>query len=163
MLIHLKNKDTLLIDDFELKCCIGKNGVTKKKKEGDKCTPFGTYKLGKLYYRSDRVNKPKTKLQTKEIKKNMGWCNNPKSEFYNKEILIDDNNGYESLYRKDNKYNYIIIINYNRKKIIPYKGSAIFLHLTNNYKATAGCIAVKKSDFEIIIKLINKKTRIKIN
>jgi len=163
MLIQLKNKDTLLVDDFKLKCCIGKNGITKKKVEGDKCTPFGTFKLEKLFYRSDKINKPKIKLKTEKIKRNMGWCDNPKSKFYNKKILISKNKGFESLYRKDNKYDYIIVINYNRKKIIPYKGSAIFLHLTNNYKATAGCIALKRKDFEIMFKLIDKKTRIKIS
>ena len=64
-------------------------------------------------------------------------------------------------YSLDNNYDYLITINYNVKKI-PYNGSAIFLHLTNNYKPTAGCIALKKKDFEILLKLINQKTKIKI-
>ena len=34
MLITLKNKDTLKIDDYILKCSIGKNGITSKKKRG---------------------------------------------------------------------------------------------------------------------------------
>ena len=65
------------------------------------------------------------------------------------------------LYRKDNKYNYLITISHNEKKV-HYKGSAIFLHLTDNYKPTAGCIALKKKDFEILLKLINQNTIIKI-
>ena len=36
MLIKLKNKDTLIVDEFKFKCCIGKKGLTKNKKEGDK-------------------------------------------------------------------------------------------------------------------------------
>ena len=43
------------------------------------------------------------------------------------------------------------------------KGSAIFIHLTNNYKPTAGCIAISKKDFLILLKIISKKTKIKIN
>ena len=93
----------------------------------------------------------------------MGWCNDPNHKFYNKEILIKKNIRHEKLYRKDHKYDYLIIIKYNAKNIIPNKGSAIFIHLTNNYSPTAGCIALKKKDFLILLKLINKKTKIKIN
>ena len=92
----------------------------------------------------------------------MGWCDDPNSNYYNKEIKINNNFKYEKLFRKDNYYDYFIVINYNTKKIIPFKGSAIFIHLTNNYKKTAGCIALKKKDFLILIKLITKKTKIKI-
>ncbi len=93
----------------------------------------------------------------------MGWCNDPNNKFYNKEIKINKSISAEKLYRKDYKYNYLIVINYNTKKTIPYKGSAIFIHLTNNYNPTAGCIALKKKDLLILLKLINKKTKIKIN
>ena len=162
MLIKLKNKDTLKLDEYILKCSIGKNGIKSKKKEGDKCTPEGVFSLGKLYYRADRVRKPTTKISTKIIKKNMGWCDDVTSKFYNKEMKINKNIKHEKLYRNDHVYDYLIVINYNTKKIKPGKGSAIFLHLTKNYKKTLGCVAVKKKDFLIILKLITKNTRIKI-
>ena len=163
MLIRLKNKDTLIVGNFSFKCCIGKSGLKLKKKEGDKSTPIGTYKIGKLYYRNDRVKKPITKLSTKKIKKNMTWCNDSKSHFYNKEIKINNKISHEKLFRKDHKYDYFILIKYNYVKSVPYKGSAIFIHLTKNYKPTLGCIALSKKDFLILLKLINKKTKIKIN
>ena len=163
MLINLKNKDTLIIDDFKLKCCIGKKGLKKHKIEGDKSTPKGIFTISTIYYRKDKVDKPLTNLKKKIIKRNMGWCNDPNSKFYNKEIKIDKSISSEKLYRKDYKYDYLIVINYNTKKIIPYKGSAIFIHLTNNYNPTAGCIALKKKNLLILLKLINKKTKIKIN
>ena len=163
MKITLKNKYTLKVDDFKFKCCIGKNGVKKNKVEGDKCTPNGIFKLGTLYYRKDRVNKPTTNLKIKNIKKNMGWCNDSENKLYNQEIKINKKIKHEKLFRKDYKYDYLIVINYNTKKIIPYKGSAIFMHLTQNYNPTAGCVALKKKDFTILLKLINKKTKIKIN
>ena len=162
MLLKLKDKDTLIVDQFLFKCCVGKNGINKKRKEGDKITPRGIYSLGKLYYRSDRVKKPLTKLSTKKITKDMGWCDDPNNIFYNKEIKINNKIKCEKLFRKDNSYDYLIVINYNRKNILPGKGSAIFIHLTKNYKRTAGCIALKKKDFEIVLKLIDKKTKIKI-
>ena len=163
MIITLKNKYTLKVDDFKFKCCIGKNGVKKNKVEGDKSTPKGIFKLGTLYYRKDRVNKPTTNLKIKNIKKNMGWCNDSKNKLYNQEIKVNKKIKHEKLFRKDYKYDYLLVIEYNTKKIKPNKGSAIFIHLTKNFKATAGCIALLQKDFLIMTKLINKKSTIKIN
>ena len=163
MKITLKNKYTLKIDDFKFKCCIGKNGLKKNKIEGDKCTPKGIFELGTLYYRKDRVKKPITNLKIKNIKRNMGWCNDSKNKLYNQEIKVNKNIKHEKLFRKDYKYDYLLVIEYNTKKIKPNKGSAIFIHLTKNFKTTAGCIALLQKDFLIMTKLINKKSTIKIN
>ncbi len=163
MIIHVKNKDTLIVDGFSFKCCVGKKGITKKKFEGDFYTPAGKFKIGTLYWRSDRVKSPETKLFSKKIKKNMAWCNDIKSQFYNKEIKINKKIKYEKLYRSDHKYDYFILIKYNYNKTVKNKGSAIFIHLTKNYKATAGCIAISKKDFLILTKLVNKNTEILIN
>ncbi len=165
MIIIIKNKDTLLIDDFKFRCSIGKNGFSKKKLEGDFTTPRGKFNLGNIYYRADRVQKPLSKLRSIPIKKNMGWCDDTNSKFYNKQIKIKKNHkiSYEKLYRKDNKYDLFILIKYNYKKPIKFRGSAIFLHLTKNFKPTKGCISMYKKDFLILAKLINKKTKIKIN
>ena len=91
----------------------------------------------------------------------MAWCDDQKHKKYNEEIKTNNKNLKENLHRKDHKYDYIISISHNERKI-PGKGSAIFIHLTDNYKPTAGCVALKKKDFEILLKLINKKTKIKI-
>ena len=162
MILKLKNKDTLIIDEFRFKCAIGKGGIIKKKVEGDGCTPRGSFSLGKLYWRNDRVKKLKTNLLARKIHKNIGWCNDPGSNLYNREVHNKKKVRMEKLYRSDYKYNYFIVINYNTKNIIKNIGSAIFLHLTKNYKKTAGCIAVKKNDLFVILNLINKKTKIKI-
>ena len=77
MIIHIKNKNTLIIDDFKLKCCIGKNGLNSNKIEGDNSTPKGLFDLKKLYFRKDRVGVPKCKLQKKNITKNIAWCDDP--------------------------------------------------------------------------------------
>ena len=115
MIIIVKNKDTLLIDDFIFKCSIGKKGFCKKKVEGDLTTPKGTFNLGNIYYRSDRVQKPSSKLKSISIKKNMGWCDDPSSKFYNKLIKRKKNLkiSHEKLYRKDHKYDFFILIKYN--------------------------------------------------
>ena len=163
MIISLKNKHTLLCEDFSFKCSIGKNGLTKRKIEGDKKTPIGTFNIGHLYFRKDRINKPQTSLRCIEIKDNMHWCNDAKyPKHYNKLINAFVNIKSEKLKRKDYKYDLLIPIKYNFYKPIPGLGSCIFIHITNNYKPTAGCIALKKKDLLILLKLINKKTKIKI-
>ena len=152
MLLRLKNKEYLIVDEFKFKCSIGKKGLKSKKKEGDNCTPIGIFKIGKVYYRSDRIKKPETVLKTKKITKNMGWCDDPYNKKYNKEIVLDKKNKGEKLYRRDNTYDVLIVIEYNTKKIKPFKGSAIFIHLTKNYGPTKGCIALKKKRFINTIK-----------
>ena len=163
MIINLKNKHTLNVGNFKLKCCIGKNGLKKNRHEGDGTTPIGTFELGKVYWRPDRVNKPQTKLILKKIHKNMGWCTDIRSKNYNKEIKISNKIYHEKLFRKDFKYNYFILLKYNYKKVVKGKGSAIFIHLTKDYKSTEGCIALAKKDFLILLKIINRKTFIKIS
>ncbi len=163
MSIILKNKHTLKIDEFYFKCCIGKGGLSSKKTEGDKKTPVGVFKIENLYYRNDRIKKPQTHLKCIKIINNMGWCDDvrfPKK--YNKLIKIGAEVKHEKLKRNDSKYDLLIPIMYNFKKPELGLGSCIFIHLTKNYKPTAGCIAVSKKDFLIMLRLINKNTKIKI-
>ena len=163
MTIILKNKHSLKIDSFEFKCCIGKNGISTKKIEGDNKTPKGSFKIERLYYRGDRLNKPFTKLKCIKINKTMGWCNDIRNKAdYNKLVDTRKKTKYEKLHRKDFKYDLVIPIKYNWQGKKLGKGSCIFLHLTKNYKPTAGCIALSKKDFLIMLKLINPKTKINI-
>jgi len=163
MTIIIKNKETLIYDEFLFKCSTGRRGLTKSKKEGDKKTPKGLYNLENLYYRKDKIDKPITSLKCIQINKAMGWCDDvSKKNKYNKLIKSSKKIHHEKLFRKDNKYDILIPISYNRKKIKIGKGSAIFIHITNDYKKTDGCVALKKNDLLILLKLINKKTKIKI-
>ena len=162
MQLILKNKDTLLLGEFKFKCAIGKKGSTSNKIEGDKKTPKGTYTLGPLFYRKDKFKNPDTKIRKISIKKNMGWCDDVNSRNYNKLIKINKKIKHEKLFRKNLIYDLLIPINYNTKKPVRKKGSAIFIHLTKNYEKTLGCIALKENDLLTILKLINKKTKIKI-
>ena len=163
MIIKLKNKDTLICDAFEFKCSIGKNGLKKNKYEGDKCTPVGTFSLGPVYYRNDRIAKLDTELKTIKIDKQMGWCDDPNNANYNRKIKLNKKNKGEKFYRMDEIYDIILVINYNTKKIIKNRGSAIFIHLTNNYKPTKGCVALSLNDLQILLKIIKKKSKIKIS
>ena len=94
----------------------------------------------------------------------MGWCDDPKSKFYNRLIRIRKKSklSYEKLFRKDYKYDLLVLIKYNYERVVKNSGSAIFLHLTKKYSSTEGCIAMKKKDLLILLKVINKKTNIEI-
>ena len=85
MNIIIKNR-FLLYKGYKFKCSIGKLGIKKNKREGDNATPQGIFSLGKFYYRPDRIKKVNTNLSYKKIKKNMGWCNDPRNIKYNKEV-----------------------------------------------------------------------------
>ena len=163
MLIYLKNNNTLCVDEFQFRCAVGKNGLKKNKIEGDGTTPIGKFKLLNLYYRKDKIKYVETKLNKVSIKKKMGWCDDIKSKFYNMPISVNKNIKHEKMFRRDTKYDLVIVLDYNFRKPILSKGSAIFIHITNNYKPTAGCIALNKKDLLILLKIISKNTFLKIN
>ena len=132
-----------------------------KKKEGDLITPLGTYKISQLFYRKDRVKKLFSKIKKIEIKKNMGWCNDSKSSKYNRLIRYPFKFNSEKLYRKDNIYDIILVLNYNTNPIKKNKGSAIFIHVAKKkFEKTEGCLAISKKQLKEIVKFINKKTKV---
>ena len=93
----------------------------------------------------------------------MGWCDDPKSKDYNKLIKLPSSYSYEKLYKKEQTYDIIVVLNYNMNPIIKNKGSAIFIHISRkNYKKTEGCVALKKNDLLNIIQQIKKNTVVKI-
>ena len=159
----LINKNYLTYNKLKVKCAIGKKGIGCKKKEGDLITPKGQFKIKYILYRKDRV-KISSKLKKKIIKKKMGWCNDPRSNHYNKLIKLPSAYKHEKLYRKENIYDIVIVINYNMNPVKKNKGSAIFIHVAkNNFKKTEGCVAIKKRSLIRLIKLINPNTIVKIS
>jgi hypothetical protein len=162
-MIIVKKSGYLKYKNIKFRCALGKEGVKKKEKEGDNITPKGTFKILNIYYRADRIKKLKLFIKKIKIKKNMGWCDDPKSQYYNKQIRLPSRFSHEKLYRHDNLYDLIAVINYNIKPIIKNKGSAIFLHIAKkNYEPTKGCIAIKKRNFLLLINNLKKENRIKI-
>ena len=162
-MIIVKKSGYLKYKNFKFRCALGKAGIKEKKLEGDNITPRGTYRIIKVFYRSDRIKNLTTRITKIKIKKNMGWCDDFKSKDYNKLIKIPFKYSYEKLFRTDHIYDLVILINYNYKPIIRNKGSAIFIHIAKkNYQKTAGCIAVKKKHLLINLFNIKKNEKIKI-
>tara|TARA_S200000501_G_scaffold134715_1_gene127503 strand:- start:505 stop:1005 length:501 start_codon:yes stop_codon:yes gene_type:complete len=159
----LINKRYLTYKQYKVKCAVGKRGIGLKKKEGDLITPIGEFRIKYILYRKDRVKKIQSKLKMVIIKKNMGWCDDPASKKYNKMVNLPFRTSYERLFRKENIYDIILVLDYNMNPIKKNKGSAIFIHIAKkNYKKTEGCIAIKKIELLKIIKEIKINTKVKI-
>jgi L,D-peptidoglycan transpeptidase YkuD (ErfK/YbiS/YcfS/YnhG family) len=159
----LINKKYLSFKNYRVKCSVGKRGIGYKKKEGDLLTPIGKYKIKYVLYRKDRVKKVQSKVKKIVIKKNMGWCDDPRSNKYNRLIKLPSKFSCEKLYKRKNVYDIILVLNYNMHPVLKNKGSAIFIHIASkNYKKTEGCIAIKKVHLVKIIKELKNNTYVKI-
>ncbi len=159
----LIDKKFLTYNNYKAKCAVGKRGINFKRKEGDLITPKGKYKIKFILYRKDRVRKIQSKIKKIAIVKNMGWCDDPRSKNYNKLIKLPTEYSCEKLYKKENIYDIILVLNYNMNPIIKNKGSAIFIHVAKkNFKKTEGCIAIKKNYLIKIIKELKVNTQVKI-
>ena len=173
LIVNLNKKYFLKVGNKAFQCQIGSKGITNaaKKIEGDKTTPIGKWHLKTLYYRSDKVLRPKFKkkniLKINRISQYCGWCDDINSKHYNKYINTKCRSlnmiSYERLWREDSAYDLIIEISHNSKPIIKNKGSAIFIHCSfDDFRTTAGCIAIKKRDLMFLIKNIKSGVCIQI-
>ena len=173
LVINLNKKYFLKVGNKVFGCQIGTLGLKNvtKKVEGDKTTPIGKWHLKSLYYRPDRVLRPKLKkknvLKINRITKNCGWCDDIRNLNYNKYVKINNfpslNFNYERLWREDSAYDLILVTSYNVKPTIKNKGSAIFIHCSfSDDRNTAGCIALKKKDLVFLLKNLKDNTFIKI-
>ena len=102
-------------------------------------------------------------LDTEAITPNSGWCDDPESKNYNQFVKLPVGESAEKLFRSDDLYDLIFVLDYNINPIVKNKGSAIFLHIAkNDYSGTEGCIALKKNDLIGIAEKINNQTQILI-
>tara|TARA_B100001093_G_scaffold430848_1_gene426687 strand:- start:114 stop:608 length:495 start_codon:yes stop_codon:yes gene_type:complete len=160
MSIRVK-KNYLIFKDKQFQCSIGRAGFSKEKKEGDGCTPVGTFHVKRIFYRDDRIKNLDTNIDKIIINQFDGWCDDPGQKEYNQLIKFPYNFSAERLYRNDSLYNIVCVLNYNTNPIIRGLGSAIFLHVAHdNYKPTEGCVALKQEDLMFVISLIDKKTNV---
>lgn len=156
-------KNVLTFNDTSYACAIGKNGTTNAKREGDGCTPLGKYSLGKVYFRADKVILPHLKLPKIIIDKKIGWCDDIRSDDYNKVISFPFEYSAERFYKNDDIYDIVCVIEYNSNPIIKGMGSAIFMHIArDDYSGTQGCIALRKEHLITILSQANLQTQINI-
>ena len=173
VVLKVNKKYFLKVRNRVFQCQIGQEGLEKavKKKEGDKKTPIGKWYLKTVFYRSDKILRPKFKkkniLKIKKITKNCVWCDDIQSNYYNKYMKVKNfqslDINYEKLWREDDAYDILIVISHNVKPIIKNKGSAVFIHCSfSDNRKTAGCIALGKKDLVFLLKNLEYNTYIKI-
>ena len=159
----LVKNNHLFIENRMYRCAIGRNGLTDDKLEGDLCTPIGLFYFNKIYYRADRLGEINFLIDSATIKENDGWCDDKRNSLYNQYIRFPFAGSAEHLYRKDNIYDIICVMNYNTSPVIAGKGSAIFLHVAQpKFTGTEGCVAVEKNILLEIATNISKNSTITI-
>lgn len=138
-----------------MRCAMGKAGLTQNKREGDNCTPAGTFPLRGILYRPDRVSLPEIKLLALPISPYDGWCDDALHEDYNRHIKLPHPARHEQLWRDDHVYDIIIPLGYNDDPVVSGKGSAIFFHLAHeDYRGTEGCVAISRDDMLALLGLL---------
>jgi len=161
--IAVVSESRLRFKEKEYQCAVGRNGFSLDKKEGDGCTPIGTFPLCTVYFRPDKIPIVATGLPRQSLTPSDGWCDDPKSPDYNGHVKLPFSGSFERLWRDDEIYDLVVVIGYNESPAVPGKGSAIFMHIARpDFSATDGCIALAKKDLLEILKNCNEDTKISI-
>lgn len=142
-------------------CALGRSGLTWLKREGDGATPRGSFALGPVYYRPDRVPPPRTGLDVVPIDPQLGWCDDAASRAYNRPVRLPFAGSHERMWREDGLYDYVVVIGHNTQLPLRPFGSAIFLHLARpGFLPTEGCVALRRDDMLKLLPRLGPDTRL---
>ena len=145
------------------RCALGRNGIVREKHEGDGATPAGRWPLRRLYYRSDRLARPESRLPTAALRPDDGWCDAPGDPAYNTAVRLPYPASAEALWLADGLYDLIAVVGYNDAPVMPGRGSAIFLHVArSDYGPTEGCVALALGDLFEVLAAADAATELRI-
>lgn len=154
----------LLLDGRAIRAALGRTGVKAAKREGDGATPAGRFHPLRLWWRSDRLPRPRTLLPVRRIAPDDAWCEDPTDRRYNRPFRRSANEPGDRLRRGDGLYDLIVEIDHNTRPRIAGRGSAVFIHVARpGFAPTAGCIALTRSDLQRLVSRLSRKTRIIIH
>ena len=152
----------LICGSLRVRCALGRSGSAVLKREGDGTTPIGEWRLSSVLYRSDRIRRPRTLLPLKSIRPKDGWCDAPDDRRYNRAVLLPYPASSEALWRSDQVYDIVIILDYNGKPRRRNAGSAIFAHVSRpGFSPTEGCIALPEKDLRNLLAVSGRHARIR--
>lgn len=157
-ILHIQPDGRLRCGQQTFTCALGKGGIRTDKREGDGATPVGDFRLGRVFYRADRLaTAPETGLETIQTKPDMGWCDDPVHPDYNTLITLPHPAHHERLWRDDHVYDVVVEVHYNTQPVVPGRGSAIFIHVAKpGYTPTEGCVALEINDLLEILRICNE-------
>ncbi len=138
---------------------LGRGGIRANKREGDGGTPRPV----RLWWRADRLPRPRTLLPVRRIGPADAWCEDPADRRYNRPFRRSANEPGDRLRRDDHLYDLIIEIDHNMRPRIAGRGSAVFIHLARPaFAPTAGCVALRRGDLQRLLARLSRNTRILI-
>ncbi len=144
-------------------CALGSGGIVTAKREGDGGTPVGLFAARRVLYRHDRMGRPRTALPAHPVQQAHGWCDDPKSPLYNRQVRRPSTHGHERLWRADGLYDLVLVIGHNDRPAVPGRGSAVFVHVGRpDYAPTEGCVAFGIDDMLHILARLNPGDAIRI-
>jgi L,D-peptidoglycan transpeptidase YkuD (ErfK/YbiS/YcfS/YnhG family) len=146
-----------------LPCALGRSGRRVGKREGDGATPIGRFALREVFYRGDRVARPRTHLPVTALKVSDGWCDDPCDRNYNRRVRHPYSASAERLWRDDHLYDLVVVLGYNDGPRIKGRGSAIFMHVAGpGLGPTQGCIALERRHLMRLIACASRRSQIAI-
>lgn len=153
----------LRIGNLEFPCALGRGGIKARKREGDGGTPLGAWRLGTVWYRADRVPRPRTGLALRPIRPDDGWCDAASDRNYNRWVRLPYTASAEALWRQDAVYDIVVVLEHNQRPRVRGHGSAVFLHIARpGFSPTEGCIAVSRPDMLRLLASVARGARLRI-
>ncbi len=150
----------------EFRCVVGRSNLisAERKQEGDGATPVGRWRMLRVLYRPDRIQDVETALPLSAITANHGWCDAPDDPHYNRQITLPYDASHEKLWREDQLYDALVVLDHNNDPVVPGSGSAIFLHIArDDYEPTEGCVALKQDDLLCVLRNADSESAVLIN
>jgi L,D-peptidoglycan transpeptidase YkuD (ErfK/YbiS/YcfS/YnhG family) len=153
----------LMAGPLAVPVALGRGGIRANKREGDGGTPRGSFRLRRLWWRADRLPRPRTLLPVRRIRSNDGWCEDPRDRHYNQPIRLPADRPGDRLWRSDRLYDLIVELDHNTRPRVAGRGSAVFVHVARpGFAPTAGCVALKPDALLRLIVRAGPRTRIVI-
>jgi L,D-peptidoglycan transpeptidase YkuD (ErfK/YbiS/YcfS/YnhG family) len=153
----------LQVGHITLPCALGRGGRKVLKREGDGATPVGNWKLRQLYYRPDRLNRPRQMLSAQALSRAAGWCDGVGDRNYNRAVSLPYPASHEEMWRSDALYDVVVTLDHNERPRVQGFGSAVFFHLAGSgFTPTAGCVALRREDMLRLLPLCGRRTRLTV-
>jgi L,D-peptidoglycan transpeptidase YkuD (ErfK/YbiS/YcfS/YnhG family) len=154
-----KSQGTLKLGHMSFPCLLGKTGRKFIKREGDGASPIGKWKLERLYFRPDKLLKPKCMMPSLPLNREDGWCDARGHRCYNRFIKTPFAASHENLWRNDQAYDLVVTTSHNQRPRQQNGGSAIFFHVINKgARSTEGCIALTEKHLRIVLEHCSNQT-----
>jgi len=147
----------------KIPCAIGRGGIKVLKREGDGATPRGEWRMVGVYYRADRIRRPRTGLPVRALRPTDGWCDAAGDRNYNRFVRHPYPASAEHLWREDGLYDVIVVLDHNQRPRVRGHGSAVFLHCASEgFAPTAGCVAVRRAELVRVLGRMGQGARVKV-